>query len=114
MILLTCLLCRGLIIDLVKVFLLKSSSSEYVIINNITFSAENFAQIQYNIGIVLLGQIDVVFRTLNLLVDTQWSSSYKKVRGKHRGRVLDTNRVGWRDVNGVQEFSDSGSQSDRT
>jgi hypothetical protein len=86
---------RGLTIDLVKVFLLKSSSSEYVIINNITFSVENFAQIQHNIGVVLLGQIDVIFRSLNLLVDTHWSASWKKPRGQNRG---NGNRVGWRHI----------------
>jgi hypothetical protein len=63
---------RGLIIDLVKIFLLKTSHSESVIINNITFSAETYYQIEANIGSLLLAQLDVIFRTINLLVDSFW------------------------------------------
>lgn len=82
---------RGLVMDIVKVFLLKSTNSEYVIINNITFSEESYQQIKNSIGVALLLHIDVVFRTLNLLVDNYWSCHDE---GFHRGGSL----VSWKEV----------------
>lgn len=60
---------RALVIDLVKVFLLKSTASELVIINNITFSEDSYEHVKNTIGSQVIFQLDVVFRTLRLLAE---------------------------------------------
>lgn len=65
---------RALVIDLVKVFLLKSTNSDLVIINNITFSEESYEHVKQTIGEQLIFQLDVVFRTLRLLTEEDWKS----------------------------------------
>lgn len=67
---------RSLTMDLVKMFLLKGSNSEIVIINNITFSEDTYEQIKANIGEHLLSQLDVLFRTLRILTDGDWPNSH--------------------------------------
>lgn len=67
------LIFRSLTVDLVKLFLLKTSHAEFVIINNITFNEEHYQQIKNHLGIELLYQLDIVFRTLHLLVDYHWN-----------------------------------------
>jgi hypothetical protein len=65
---------RALSMDIVKVFLLKSSQSEVLLINNIPFSEEHYVQIENTIGADLLCDLDVVFRTLRLLGAESWTS----------------------------------------
>lgn len=60
---------RALIMDLVKLFLLKHSHAEMIIINNITFSEDHYQQIKASLGNELLWQLEVVVRTLRLLAD---------------------------------------------
>jgi hypothetical protein len=64
---------RSLPVDLVKLFLLKTSKSQFVVINNITFNEENYENIKKHFGIDLLYQLDVVFRTLQLLIEYHWN-----------------------------------------
>lgn len=77
---------RALLMDVVKVFLLKSAHSEIVLINNIAFTEDNYYQIENTLGPSLLCSLDVVFRTFRLLSDHQWSYSDHASAGK----------VGWR------------------
>lgn len=70
-------------IDLVKVFLLKSTNSELVIINNITFSEESFEHVKNTMGTNLIYQLDVVFRTLRLLSDEEWKKPNEKQHTVH-------------------------------
>lgn len=58
--------------DIVKVFLLKYSQSEIVLINNIVFSEDNYNQIERTIGADLLRNLDVVCRTIRLLSEEAW------------------------------------------
>jgi hypothetical protein len=53
--------------------LLKTSKSQFVAINNITFNEENYENIKKHFGLDLLYQLDVVFRTLQLLIEYHWN-----------------------------------------
>jgi hypothetical protein len=66
-------LLRSLPVDLVKLFLLKTSKAEFIVINNITFNEDNYEQIKQNFGESLLIQIDIIFRTLRLLIEYHWN-----------------------------------------
>ena len=55
-----------------KLFLLKASKAEFVIINNITFNEENYAAIKNHFGEPLLITLDIIFRTLRLLIEYHW------------------------------------------
>ena len=88
---------RALLMDVVKVFLLKSARSEVVLINNIAFTEENYYQIENTIGATLLCSLDVVFRTFRLLTDFSW----------HYNHYDSSDKVGWRgDLLGKQDDLD--------
>ncbi len=60
--------------DIVKVFLLKCSQSEVVLINNIAFTEENYVHIERTLGSDLLRELDIVFKTVRLLSEEAWSA----------------------------------------
>ncbi len=86
-----------------KVFLLKFSDSEYIVINNITFTEDAYQLIKSNVGEELLIHIDVVFRTLRVLVDNYWTSALV---------TSSEDRVGWRGNHFVQKIEEGMDESE--
>lgn len=58
--------------DLVKTFLLKSTHMDRVIINNITFSTENYEVIRNTIGATVLDHLEMVLNTFEVLIEYEW------------------------------------------
>ncbi len=58
--------------DVVKLFMLKHTDSEPVIINNITYANEHAESACQAIGASLVEQLDVLVHTLLVLQETNW------------------------------------------
>ena len=91
---------RSLNMEIVKIFILKHADMERVLINNINFAEEHFESVKLNVGPELVEQLDIVLRTLELLLEHSWSYSPMAAGGgavSSMGRMEE--RVGWSEEN---------------
>jgi hypothetical protein len=62
---------RALSLDVVKIFLTKQAARG-VVINNITFNEDNYANVKTHLGTNLIDRIHAVVKTIWLLIKTNW------------------------------------------
>ena len=85
--------------ELIKLFMLKHTDTEVVIINNITFTAEHAEVIMDQLGRGLIHQLEAVTRTLLLLQEINWSITSDSCSEYSRDR-----KIRWRDASSVEQF----------
>lgn len=94
---------RSLNLEIVKVFILKHADMERVLINNINFAEEHYESVKLNVGPELVEHLDIVLRTLELLIENGWSytplgSSVTPHRSPAAIGQRRRSRVGWNEA----------------
>ena len=74
--------------DIVKAFLLKYTDIDKVTVNNITFSEANFETVKLKVGAQLMQNLEVVLRTLEILMDIDFPNSSMATRRVHWNSAL--------------------------
>ena len=74
--------------DIVKVFLLKCTDMDKVAVNNMTFSEANVEAVKLKAGAQLIRNLEVVLRTLEVLMNIDFPNSSMAARRVHWNSAL--------------------------
>jgi hypothetical protein len=110
---------RALTLDIIKIFLRKFANNDTIIINNITFNDEQFDIIKNNnFNVILLDKIEVIMKTLNYLVETDFkfnSNSNNNNNNENNYNNKIKNKIYWdpikiKKLNNINEMHDDNSE----